>query len=394
MQFQVKQLNASMTVVDSVIDAANEFEARDLVAMAGGRVIELKAVRRLVSSGSRARDFNLNIFNQQMHSLLEAGQTVVDAIEILGNNDRKAASRAIYEVLLRSLKAGNQLSDAMEGLPSVFPALYVAMVRSSETTGTVRASIRRYQLYQQQLDTLRGKLKAAATYPAILLSVGFFVVSFLMLYVLPRFSAVYDDVGTMRNGTAGFVQWWGTFVRNNQLLAWGGFAALTATLLILVFHPALRKAAFRRLLATPWVGERVWILQLGRLYRTLGMLLHSGVTVLAAMRMTRASLPLAMHVQLDDATRRISEGIPMSEALRDCKLGTDVAVRLLVAGESSGNLAQMMNHIADFYDQETAMWVDTAGRLVEPALMLVIGLVVGGIVLMLYSPIFDLANIV
>jgi general secretion pathway protein F len=282
----------------------------------------------------------------------------------------------------------------MEGLPSVFPALYVAMVRSSETTGTVRASVRRYQLYQQQVDTLRGKLKAAATYPAILLSVGFLVISFLMLYVLPRFSAVYEDAGTMRTGNAGFVQWWGSFVRSNEMLAWGGFAALTIALLMAVLNPAVRGAAFRRLLATPWVGERVWVLQLGRLYRTLGMLLHSGVSVLAAMNMTRASLPRAMQEQIADATRRISEGMPMSVALRECGLGTEVAVRLLVAGESSGNLAQTMNHIADFYDQETAMWVDTAGRVIEPLLMLGIGLVVGAIVLMLYSPIFDLANIV
>jgi general secretion pathway protein F len=101
-----------------------------------------------------------------------------------------------------------------------------------------------------------------------------------------------------------------------------------------------------------------------------------------------------MHEQIDVAARSISEGMPMSESLRTNGLGTEVAVRLLVAGESSGNLAQMMNHIADFYDQETAMWVDTAGRLIEPVLMLGIGLVVGGIVLMLYSPIFDLANIV
>lgn len=394
MQFHVKQLDASMAVVDRVISAASEAEARELIASTGGRVIELKAVRGFAAMGKAGRDFNLNVFNQQIHSLLEAGQTVVDAIEILSRSDRKAASRAVYDVLLRSLHSGKQLSDAMEGLPSIFPPLYIAMVRSSETTGSVRASIRRYQLYRQQLDTLRGKLRTAATYPAILLGVGFLVISFLMLYVLPRFSAVYDDVGTMRNGSAGFVQWWGGFVRNNQLIAWGGFAAVTAALLILMFHPKVRSVAFRRLLATPWVGERVWVLQLGRLYRTLGMLLHSGVSVLAAMRMTSASLPEAMHGQVDEAARRISEGIPMSHALRDCGLGTEVAVRLLVAGESSGNLAQMMNHIADFYDQETAMWVDTAGRLIEPVLMLGIGLVVGGIVLMLYSPIFDLANIV
>lgn len=394
MQYRVKQLTPEMAMVDSIVDAASETEARELIASSGGHVIDIRAARGGSFQGKGGKSLDLNVFNQQMHSLLEAGQTVVDAIEILSRNDRKGSSKAVYEVLLRSLRGGKQLSDAMEGLPSVFPPLYVAMVRSSETTGTVRASIRRYQLYQQQVDSLRGKLRAAATYPAILLGVGFLVISFLMLYVLPQFSAVYEDAGSMHEGDVGFVQWWGSFVRDNGSLAWGGFFVLVVGLAGLILHPAARGALFRKLLATPWVGERIWVLQLGRLYRTLGMLLHSGVSVLAAMRMTRASLPGAMHAQLDDATRRISEGISMSTALRDCNLGTEVAVRLLVAGESSGNLDQMMNHIADFYDQETAMWVDTAGRLIEPALMLGIGLVVGAIVLMLYSPIFDLANIV
>jgi general secretion pathway protein F len=140
----------------------------------------------------------LSIFNQQLYSLLEAGQTVVDAIDMLGKNDRRGRNRTIFDALLRELKEGNQLSDAMESLPSVFPSLYVAMVRSSETTGTVREAIERYMLYQRQVDGIRQKVIAAATYPAVLLGVGFLVISFLMLYVLPRFSEVYDDEGSVK----------------------------------------------------------------------------------------------------------------------------------------------------------------------------------------------------
>ncbi|MFB9287214.1 type II secretion system F family protein [Pseudoduganella plicata] len=386
-------MTAALAVEETLVEAATEDEARRLVASNGGRVIGLRAVGSWSGRGPRTA-FNLSVFNQQMHSLLEAGQTVVDAVDVLARNDRRPRNRAIYEVLLRELKQGNQLSDAMAALPSVFPALYVAMVRSSETTGTVRASISRYMQYQRQVDEIRGKLAAAATYPAILLSVGFLVIVFLMLYVLPRFSAVYEDAGTMRNGDAGFVRWWGAFVRNNELLAWGGMAALLALAITLVVHPAIRGALYRRILTLPWIGERIQVLQLGRLYRTLSMLLTSGLSVLPAMRMTRASLPAAMHGDLDRAIRSVSEGIPLSVAMSDNGLTTEVAVRLLVAGESSGNLDEMMGRTADFYDQETTIWIDTAGRLIEPVLMLGIGLVVGGIVLMLYSPIFDLANIV
>lgn len=394
MQFHAKILTPARAIEDVTVDAAGEAEARQLIASGGGRVIELRAGRSVLVGRAPQREFQLAVFNQQLHSLLAAGQTVVDAIDVLGRNDRKAGSRAVYEVLLRELRQGNQLSDAMASLPSVFPALYVAMVRSSETTGTLRASIERYMRYQRQVDEIRGKLKAAATYPAVLLGVGSLVITFLMLYVLPRFAAVYDEAGTMRSGQGGFAQWWGGFVRDNTLLAWSMVGCVFAALAAVALHPAVRGAAHRRLVASPWIGERVRVLQLGRLYRTLAMLLHSGLSVLPAMRMTRASLPAIMHADLDRAARLVSEGLSMSHAMRECGLSTEVAVRLLVAGESSGNLDQMMERIADFYDQETARWIDTAGRLIEPALMLGIGLVVGAIVLMLYSPIFDLANIV
>jgi general secretion pathway protein F len=392
-QYRLKVLDSSMVVSEVMIDAASEAEARQLVTSAGGQVVALRAAAGWTRRGG-ADDFRLAVFNQQLHSLLDAGQSLVEAIDVLGGHDRKPRNRAIYAALLRELRQGRQLSDAMASLPSVFPGLYVAMVRASETTGTIRAAINRYMQYQRQVDEIRARVAAAATYPAILLGVGLLVITFLMLYVLPRFSAVYEDAGTMRNGDAGFVRWWGALVRENELLVWGGTALLVVAAVIVVLHPAIRGLVYRRLIATPWVGERIQILQYGRLYRTLSMLLHSGVSILAALRMTRASLPQAMHDDLNRATKMVGEGIALSVALRDCSLGTDVAVRLLVAGESSGNLGDMMGRIADFYDQETAIWIDTAGRLLEPALMLAIGLVVGGIVLMLYSPIFDLANIV
>jgi general secretion pathway protein F len=394
LKFQAKILTPSLVVEVKEIDAAGEAEARQMVSGDGGRILEIRQVSATWQGRGGKTNFNLGVFNQQLHSLLDAGQTLVDAIDVLGRNDKRANHRVVYDTLLRSLRQGNQLSDAMQSLPSVFPALYVAMVRSSETTGTIGASIRRFMQYQKQVDEIRSKLTAAATYPAILLGVGSLVISFLMLYVLPRFSEVYDDAGTMRNGGAGFVQWWGTFVRNNELLAWSMVLLALALPVVVILHPATRLALHRRMMASPWIGDRIKVLQLARLYRTLGMLLNSGVSVLAAMRMTRASLPVVLHDGLERAVRLVSEGRPLSQVMRECGMSTEVAEQLLVAGESSGNLDDMMGRIADFYDQETAIWIDTAGRLIEPVLMLGIGLVVGAIVLLLYSPIFDLANIV
>lgn len=391
MQFQVKVLTLTRIVEDVTIEASSEAEARQLVSNTGGRVIDLRVSSSLIK---RPQDFNLAVFNQQMFSLLAAGQTVVDALDILGKNDSRAGTRAVYDVLARELRAGKQLSDAMANLPSVFPALYVAMVRSSETTGTVRVSIERYMQYQKQVDDIRRKLAAASTYPAILLGVGSLVIIFLMLYVLPRFATVYEDTGTLGGDSGGFVRWWGGFVQENGWTAWSLVLGAFSSVVIMLLHPATRSTLYRRLLTVPWIGQRIQVLQLARLYRTQGMLLRGGISVLAAMRMTRASMPSVLQPSMDNACRLVSEGTSMSRAMKESGLSTEVAVRLLVAGESSGNLDEMMGRIADFYDQETAHWIDRASRLIEPILMLGIGLIVGAIVLLLYSPIFDLANMV
>jgi len=392
MQYRAKVLNRSMSVEFIDVDAANEAEARRYVETSGSRLLAIQQQSAVLRGIKRRSRLNLLVFNQQLNSLLEAGQPIVDAIEILGRNDRSGQHQAVYEALLLGLKQGMQLSEAMSGLPSVFPPLYVAMIRSSETTGSLRAAIKRYMQYQTQLDSVRSKLVSAAIYPSILVSVGFVVVAFLLLYVVPRFSAVFDDVGSKQTQAAGFVLWWGGLVRDHGNVVVALMIGLPLAVVAVLGHAKTRVWFYRRLVAAPWVGDKIWIFQLARLYRTLSMLLRSGVSVLAAMKMTEASLPAAMREDMRAASLAISEGRSISVVMQQHNLSSEVARRLLVAGESSGNLDEMMARIADFYDQEVATWVDIVGRLIEPALMVGIGLVIGGIVLMLYLPIFDLAS--
>ncbi|MCU6433678.1 type II secretion system F family protein [Undibacterium sp. Jales W-56] len=394
MRYQAKVMTVASTIEEIEFDSGSETEARHFVESSGVRLLSLKQLRGRWNQTADSASFNLTVFNQQLYSLLDAGQPIVDAIQVLGLNDKRGKHRGIYDALLLSLRQGHQLSDAMAGLPSVFPQLYVAMVRSSETTGTVRASIKRFMQYQYQVDGIRAKLKAAMTYPLILLSVGFLVISFLLFYVVPRFSIVFEDVSSPNQTSMGFVQLWGGFVRHHSLWAWSGLVMVVFVLTTIIFHPGIRTWISRTILKIPVIGERVWVLQLARLYRTLSMLLHSGVSVLTAMKMTEASLSDTMKGRLHTAAIAVSEGHAMSKVMSECELSTEVAQRLLLAGESSGNLDEMMERIADFYDQEVAMWIDAAGRIIEPVLMVGIGLIVGVIVLMLYSPIFDLANAV
>ena len=236
MLYRAKIITTAMAVEVLEVNASSREEAARVVASKGARVIGLEEIHSRLRRTTGAGAFNLTVFNQQLFSLLEAGQPIVDAIDILGRNDQRGQQRGVYDSLLQSLRQGKQLSDAMAGLPSVFPALYVAMVKSSETTGSVREAVRRFSLYQRQSDEIRGKLKAAATYPVVLLCVAFLVVTFLMLYVVPRFSAVFDDVSSRHHAASGFVQIWGGFVNRHTVLAWSMILGTAAALLLMAMN--------------------------------------------------------------------------------------------------------------------------------------------------------------
>lgn len=391
MRFSAKVLN-NLGAIDFIeLEADSKEDAERRLRSDGVRLVSLNAMGIGVRLQFNARKFPLDVFNQQLHSLLEAGQSIVDAIDILHDNDLTGRDQKVYRDLLHALKQGRQLSDAMEQQSTIFPPLYIAMVRATETTGGVKEAIQRFMQYRIQVALIRRKLIAASVYPAILVAMGMLVVAFLLLYVVPRFSIAFDDIQDKKQ-LAGFVYVWGSWVRNNSEIAWSSFAGFFIALVILILHPAFRRVVMTKSFLIPAMGRRMRIFQLARLYRTLGLLLRSGLPLTQALRLTRDALPSYLYTNMDGAYAQVSEGLPLSRALSQHQLATEVALRLLVAGESSGNLDDMLERIAHFHDQEVSGWVDLFGRILEPALMIGIGLVIGVVVLLLYMPIFELAN--
>ncbi|MET3109173.1 general secretion pathway protein F [Oxalobacteraceae bacterium GrIS 2.11] len=391
MRFTAKVLNAAGAIDLMELEADTKEDAEQRLRSDGVRVVALQSMESGFQFQFNVKPFPLDVFNQQLLSLLEAGQSIVDAIEILHDNDLTGRDQKVYRNLLLALKQGRQLSSAMEQQSTIFPPLYVAMVRATETTGGVKEAIQRFMEYRIQVAVIRRKLVAASVYPAILVTVGLLVVSFLLLYVVPRFSIAFDDIHNKKQ-LAGFVYIWGSWVRNHGELAWSGFGGLVIFMTVVIIHPASRRFAMRKLIQIPAIGRRIQIFQLARLYRTLGLLLRSGLPLTHSLRLTRDSLPVYLYANLDGAYAQVTEGLPLSRALSQNQLATEVASRLLVAGESSGNLDDMLERVANFHDQEVSGWVDLFGRVLEPTLMVGIGLVIGVVVLLLYMPIFELAN--
>ncbi len=391
MEYRVKALNGSSSVVAYVVDAADEADARRQLALRELRVISLEPVRRLRRL-LQSPQLQVAVFSQQLVSLLDAGLSLVEALEALAQKESSAGTKRILDQILVRLFEGQTLAAAVAEHPATFPDLYVASVRASEKTGALREALTRYIAYQQQADSLRKTLVNACIYPSVLLVAGLLVTLFLMGYVVPRFSSIYEDVGSNLPFASRLLLEWGQLIDAHAgLVVVGALAALGGAGYGLL-RPGVRATIGAWLARIPAIGRQLHLYQLARLYRTTGMLIRGGMPAVPAMRMSAGVVLAGSRAAFASATRAVTEGQSMAEALERNGLTTPVAARMLRVGERSGNMGEMMERVADFCDEELARWVAVVTRLIEPVLMIVIGLVIGLIVVLMYFPIFQLAG--
>jgi general secretion pathway protein F len=360
-------------------------------SLQGGVIV---SSRPLGQSSRRARGgkFPLPLFTRQMLSLLKAGLTVVEGLETLSEQDKGSATSEVLSSLLLHLREGQSLSTALQHHPEAFPDLYVATVRASERTGDMPEALQRYIVFHEKLADLKKKIVSAAIYPALLMSVGVIVTLFLLGYVVPRFALVFADSGRDPEGLSSLLFAWGGFINHHAGGLAIGSGLAVAGLIGLFSMPAVRAAVARGAWRVPALGERIRLVFLARFYRTTGMLLRAGIPLKTTLGMVADILPSALRNGLLQAVADIEQGKPFSKAAESGGLTTPVAMRMIAVGERSGQLGDMMEAVATFYDEEINRLVDMFTRLFEPLLMTVIGGVIGGIVLLLYMPIFELAG--
>lgn len=393
MRFHVTGVNGRGAVANLVFDAANPGDARALAAAQGWTTVTIREAGTPFSwsFGNSAR-FSLLLFSQEMLSLLESGISLVEALETLAEKESRPETRLLIEQVLLKLREGRSLSNALECMPRQFPPLFVATVKASERTGDVPEALGRYIAYESQLEGLRKKLIAAAIYPVLLIAVGLLVSLFLIGYVVPRFSQVYTDLGDNLPWMSQILLSVGLFIQERGLLALVMAVVATGLTVQQLRRAEVRGYLVRQLWRLPAIGDRLRIYQLARCYRTAGMLLRGGMSVVPALSMIGGLLAPSLQLRLSAAIGEIREGRPLSQAMDDNGLTTPIALRMLRVGERSGRMGEMMERIAAFYDEDMTRWVEWFTRMFEPLLMAFIGLIIGGIVLLLYLPIFELAG--
>jgi len=393
MRYEVKALRGREGMTVFALEAVDGNDATAQAVARGYTVISVKSGASWSLWHKQDKlDFPLVQFSLELLALLEAGLALVESLETLAEKEQRTGVRKVLTQIVEYLYEGHPLSYALQHSEAKFPLLFVATVRASEKTGALPEGLTRYIAYHSQVDKVKRKVISASLYPVLLAGGGGLVALFLMVYVVPRFSRIYADIGGDLPFMSRLLIQWGVFLEEHGTLLLGILLGLVAASVYTFTRPQFKQWLTLQLWKIPGIGLRLHLYQLAGFYRSLGMLLRGGMPVIAALQMVSDLLQVSLRGQLALATTSIREGHSISQAMEQYGLTTPVALRMLRVGERTGRMGEMMERIAAFYEDETAQWVDRFTKLFEPLLMAFIGLLIGGIVVLMYFPIFELAG--
>lgn len=396
MRFQIVAYRQMEGVISLSLEAASFEEAR---AQARERGINIVSIRQRWHWAAQRRrkdpPLDLLLFSQELRSLLDAGLSLIESLVTLSRKEINSTRRRLIEVLIRQVREGKPFSTALREFPAIFPPLYVALAAASEQTGDLGSSLGRFIAYRTQMDHARKRVVSAAIYPALLVGVGGLVVIFLMTYVVPRFSRIYEEFGSNLPFMSRMLMEWGGLIDTHGIEIMLGLAAVVVGLTMAARQTMRRQGLLHTLLAHKalrGLRDRFRIYALSRFFRTLGLLQQEGIPIIAALGLARELLDEEGRVALDHVVLDVRAGVALSEAMERRDLAPPVASELLKVGEKTGDVGEKMLRISDFYDEEIARWTEWFLKLFEPLLMLTIGLFIAFIVVLLYLPIFELAG--
>ncbi len=334
------------------------------------------------------------VFTRQFATMIDAGLPLVQCLELLGNAEPDKNFKKIINDVKDDIEAGSTLADALAKHPEAFDDLYVSLVEAGEVGGILDTILQRLAVQLEKSMKLKRKVRGAFTYPTVVLIIAFLVVTVLLYKVIPTFESMFQDMGGAElPQITQYVIAMSDFVQNwilVMILGAAGFAVFTVAFLR---YPPTRELFDRMLLKAPLFGPLVKKTAVARFTRTLGTMVSSGVPIIDSLEIVART---AGNKKVEKAilyTRdQISQGQNMVDPLSETGVFPELVVQMIGVGESTGALDTMLGKIADFYEDEVDVAVDNLTSMIEPLLMVFLGIVVGGLLIAMYLPIFTLAG--
>ena len=335
----------------------------------------------------------LTVFTQQLSSMLEAGLPLVSALEALQDQTEDPVFQIIIRNVRQDISGGTAFSEAVQKYPNAFPNLFTSMVEAGEASGGLASILGKVAVYFEDTVKLIKQVKSAMTYPIAVIGLAIALVQVLLIFVIPVFADMFSSFGKELPkptqwliATSEFLQSYILYLIAGAVLGWYGLKRLIRT-------PRGRRAKDLIFMKVPVLGPLIQKISLSRFCRTYAILLRSGVPILRALEIvSNASGNTYIELACREISKNISQGGQLSETIAELPYFPPTVKHMARAGEQTGNVDGMMSKIADFYDNEIETTVDALTSLMEPALIVFLGVVIGSIVMAMFLPIFNLAG--
>jgi len=383
-------------VADSEARLRREFEEKGLyvlgIQQAGRRAlagVHLPAlpVRHKVSG----REFL--VYNQELATLLKAGMPLVQSLDILRRRVTNVVFKGVLDDVHERVRSGSALSEAFEAHGSLFPGVYTASLLAGEKSGNLEQVLRRYVSYVKIVSSVKRKTISALVYPAILVLLSLCVVTIIVVKVVPEFGSFYNQFGKELPWSTKAIVAVSAFVTSYYFLILAAIGGLALAFYAWIKQPGQRRRLDRLILRIPFLGPIAQKFSTSQGARTLATLLGGGIPLVNALDVTSRSLSNQhMAAELMVAAQQVREGRSLASSMQDSGIFSDVAIKMVEVGESTGALQEMLNSLSDFYDEEIDTNLGRFITIVEPALLVIMGIVIAGLLLSLYLPLFNLSS--
>jgi type IV pilus assembly protein PilC len=400
MEFRCRLGTPGGEIIEGIYVADSESRLRRELEEKGLYVLSLQrrgALPGLALGGTRKRKIGRQeflVFNQELATLLKAGMPLVQSLDILRQRVQNPTFKGVLDAVYDRVKSGTALSDAFAEHQAVFPPIYTASLMAGERSGNLDAVIRRYVSYEKIIGAVKSRTISALIYPAILVVMMIVLIGIIVIRVVPAFSGFYANFGReLPLSTQIIVGVSNVLVANMPLILAAVFGG-GALAIVWVRSPANRARLDHMMLTLPWAGETIRKFATSQLARTLGTLLGGGIPLVNALEIASGAMTNRyLASEIAEVTTRVREGQSFAAALLARNSFPDVAVKMVEVGESTGALQEMLNSLADFYDEEIETEVGRFITLIEPVVLVVMGIVIAAVVLALYMPLFELSSV-
>ena len=395
--FRWKGINSSGKKTSGKTLAMSEVEVRERLNAQHIKIKKLKksSISFLTKLSHRVKGKDITVFTRQISTMLITGVPLVQALKLVSNNHKKAEMKSILMSITRAVEAGTPMSKAMRTASSHFDSLYTDLISTGELSGNLAEVFERLATYREKSEELRAKVIKALIYPMMVILVALGVSYLMLTQVIPEFEKMFVGFGAELPwftrqvlDLSAWMQNWGSFI------ALGTLSLVISARILVKRSDSFRLMMDRAILKIPVLGTVLSKAAIAKFSRTLATSFSAGIPILTSLKTTsKTSGNLHYQLAVEEVYRDTAAGMPMYVAMRNCDVFPELVLQMVMIGEESGRIDEMLNKVATIYEFEVDNTVDNLSKILEPLIIVFLGVVVGGLVTAMYLPIFNLMSV-